>query len=534
MTEWAIVNISYYCFYYYGAELGVDIDGRWWECFIYLFALIAVWMEVFGEDHRTVMRTMGILVFWWRHNQGIATLLLIIVCWFYSQILSEFVFFHYQRLQPQDHEKNYTVTDLNEETEESLERKERQFLKSHQEKETDINFMVLDLLYLVMCLVFLKSLEIRKVQNYLLILKTIRRHMFMILYMDILIASLKFVEAVIIGECSADTRIKAPPFDYSNLQNSSIGIGETSFLENILPFSDVLECHEEKQFQQGQIPVESSIERRAILAQATKCARPDIKNWQKGDLLGRGSYGLVYEGFASQGFFFAAKEVRFLSEGSLTKIEHEIRLLSELNHEHIVQYYGSEKVDSTLYVFLELVSKGSLENLYKKFSLEDSQVSRYTRHILQGLKYLHDKNIIHRDIKCANILVDVSGHVKLADFGLAKVIESSGLIRSSWGTPWWMAPEVVNSRKGYGVQADIWSLGCTVLEMLTRQRPYPTLEFQQALFKIGKGELPSIPDSLTSNSRDFILQCLQVNPNDRPTTAQLLAHPFVKEVEGHL
>ncbi|KDP42496.1 hypothetical protein JCGZ_00293 [Jatropha curcas] len=144
----------------------------------------------------------------------------------------------------------------------------------------------------------------------------------------------------------------------------------------------------------------------------------------------------------------------------------------------------------------------------------------------KGLKYLHDHNVIHRDIKCANILVDANGRVKLADFGVAKVIEST--IRSSWGTPWWMAPEVINSRIGYGIKADIWSLGCTVLEMLTRRRPYPNLEYQQAMFSIAKGELPHIPDSLTPNSRYFILQCLQVDPKLRPTAAQLLDHPFLE------
>ncbi|KAL0360159.1 UNVERIFIED_CONTAM: Mitogen-activated protein kinase kinase kinase [Sesamum radiatum] len=242
-----------------------------------------------------------------------------------------------------------------------------------------------------------------------------------------------------------------------------------------------------------------------------RCKRV-ILEWQKGELLGRGSFGSVYEGIADDGFFFAVKE--------------EIALLSQFEHENIVQYYGTKKDQSHLYIFLELV-KGSLLSLYQKYNLRDSQVSAYTRQILHGLKYLHDRNVLHRDIKCANILVDTNGSVKLADFGLAKTAKLND-VKSCKGTALWMAPEVVRSL-GYGLAADIWSLGCTVLEMLTRRFPYSNLEAMTALFRIGSGERPPIPDSLSSDARDFILTCLQVDPSLRPTAAQLLDHPFVKQ-----
>ncbi|XP_056844111.1 mitogen-activated protein kinase kinase kinase 1-like [Raphanus sativus] len=171
-----------------------------------------------------------------------------------------------------------------------------------------------------------------------------------------------------------------------------------------------------------------------------------ITSWQKGQLLGRGSFGSVYEGISGDGDFLAVKEVSLLEQGSqaqecIQQLEGEIALLSQLQHQNIVRYRGTANDGSNLYIFLELVSQGSLLKVYQRYKLTDSVVSMYTRQILEGLKYLHGEGFIHRDIKCANILVDACGAVKLADFGLAKVSKLND-IKSCKGTPFWMAPEV--------------------------------------------------------------------------------------------
>lgn len=250
--------------------------------------------------------------------------------------------------------------------------------------------------------------------------------------------------------------------------------------------------------------------------------------WKKLRGLGKGGCGTVYEVITNHEAHCAVKVVRLSDHKGQSQLQREIQMYSQYEHENIVRYLGAYEDSEKLYVFLELMPNGSLETVYKKRSLTDSEVSTITRQILNGLEFLHGKNVIHRDIKCANILVGECGSVKVADFGVAKDTNMDAA-KSSVGTPLYMAPEVVKSRNEdrYGSAADIWSLGCTVLEMLTRKRPYPCSNPLQVLWKVMNGEVPDVPEELPRKARDFILRCLKVNPSDRPTAAQLLRDPFV-------
>ncbi|XP_071701929.1 mitogen-activated protein kinase kinase kinase YODA-like [Rutidosis leptorrhynchoides] len=262
--------------------------------------------------------------------------------------------------------------------------------------------------------------------------------------------------------------------------------------------------------------------------------------WKKGRLLGRGTFGHVYLGFNSEsGEMCAMKEVTLFADDAKSKesaqqLGQEVALLSRLRHPNIVQYYGSETVDDKLYIYLEYVSGGSIHKLLQEYGpLGEIAIRSYTHQILSGLAYLHAKNTVHRDIKGANILVDPNGRVKLADFGMAKHISGPSCPLSFKGSPYWMAPEVINNNSsGCNLAADIWSLGCTVLEMATTKPPWSQYEGVAALFKVGNSkELPVLPDHLSEDGKDFILQCLQREPCRRPSAVQLLDHPFVRNLE---
>ncbi|PHU19733.1 Mitogen-activated protein kinase kinase kinase YODA [Capsicum chinense] len=258
--------------------------------------------------------------------------------------------------------------------------------------------------------------------------------------------------------------------------------------------------------------------------------------WKKGKLLAKGTFGHVYAGFNSDnGQMCAIKEVKIIfddttSKERLKQLNQEITLLSQFSHPNIVQYYGSELRGDKLSLYLEYVQGGSILKLLQEYGpFEEQIISSYTRKILSGLVYLHDSNIAHRDIKAENILVNSKGEIKLADFGMAKHIKACSLMDSFKGSSYWMAPEVFKDTGGCNVAVDIWSLGCTVLEMATAKPPWGQHEGAAILFKMAdRKDIPEIPRNLSDNAQSFLKLCLQRNPGCRSTAVQLLHHPFVQ------
>jgi len=181
---------------------------------------------------------------------------------------------------------------------------------------------------------------------------------------------------------------------------------------------------------------------------------------------------------------------------------------------------------------LEYVPGGSVSALLRSYgAFEETLVKNFVRQILQGLNYLHERDIIHRDIKGANILVDNKGGVKISDFGISKKVDTfltgnKSNRPSLQGSVFWMAPEVVK-QTGHTHKADIWSVGCLIVEMLTGEHPWAQLTQMQAIFRIGSSATPTIPSDMSSDAQDFLKQTFRIDHDARPSAVELLQHSWI-------
>jgi mitogen-activated protein kinase kinase kinase len=278
----------------------------------------------------------------------------------------------------------------------------------------------------------------------------------------------------------------------------------------------------------------------------------DLK-YMKGEMIGQGSFGTVFLALhAVTAELMAVKQVELPSGSSnsvdakrnqmIEALKHEITLLRDLRHPNIVQYLGSNSDEEHLNIFLEYVAGGSVASMLVNYgSLPEGLISNFVRQILAGLSYLHSEDIIHRDIKGANILVDNKGTVKISDFGISKRVEASTLLNptaplntarrggprvSLQGSVFWMAPEVVR-QTAYTKKADIWSLGCLIVEMFTGSHPHPNCTQLQAIFKIGgsggnpENARPDLPEHASEDAKVFMRSTFEIDHERRPSAEEL-------------
>lgn len=276
----------------------------------------------------------------------------------------------------------------------------------------------------------------------------------------------------------------------------------------------------------------------------------DDNKWMKGALIGQGSFGSVYLALhAVTGELLAVKQVQSATatatgdsrkKSMIDALKREIGLLRELRHPNIVQYLGCSSSGDDLNIFLEYVAGGSVQTMLNSYgALPEPLVRSFVRQILTGLSYLHERDIIHRDIKGANILVDNKGTIKISDFGISKKLEASNLLGgaknakhrpSLQGSVFWMAPEVVK-QTSYTRKADIWSLGCLVVEMMTGEHPFPDCSQLQAIFKIGGGKAsPTIPEHASEDAKTFLNQTFELDHDLRPSADDLMLSSFLAPI----
>ena len=206
-----------------------------------------------------------------------------------------------------------------------------------------------------------------------------------------------------------------------------------------------------------------------------------------------------------------------------------------MSHENIVKYLGSETLGSEYFIYMDYISGGSIRTILDRYGpLEERTIKIYTRQIIKGLIYLHTKKIIHMDIKAANILISTDGIVKLSDFGCSANLDfaksKNELIQTIKGSLPWMAPEVIKN-KAYSLKSDIWSLGCTIIEMASGKAPWGDFDnMMNAIYYISKtDQIPEIPDHLSKNAKFFIKECLSRDFEYRPNILELLDFPFIRK-----
>ncbi|XP_069368270.1 TRAF2 and NCK interacting kinase b isoform X2 [Paralichthys olivaceus] len=264
------------------------------------------------------------------------------------------------------------------------------------------------------------------------------------------------------------------------------------------------------------------------------------------ELVGNGTYGQVYKGRHVKTGQLAAIKVMDVTGDEEEEIKAEINMLKKYSHHrNIATYYGAfvkknpPGMDDQLWLVMEFCGAGSVTDLIKNTkgsSLKEEWIAYICREILRGLTHLHQHKVIHRDIKGQNVLLTENAEVKLVDFGVSAQLDRTVGRRNTFiGTPYWMAPEVIacdeNPDATYDFKSDLWSLGITAVEMAEGAPPLCDMHPMRALFLIPRNPAPRLKSKKWSKKfQSFIESCLVKSHSQRPSTEQLLKHPFIRDL----
>ncbi|KAK9458891.1 kinase-like domain-containing protein [Lipomyces oligophaga] len=277
------------------------------------------------------------------------------------------------------------------------------------------------------------------------------------------------------------------------------------------------------------MPVENVVADLSVPLSAAKIYRRD-------EIIGRGTFGVVYKGYNVVEKRVVAIKVLNLdtAEDEVKDVRHEVALLSQLKQgigQNIVKYHGSHLVGSRLWIIMDYCAGGSVRTLQLAMGkIEERFTQVIVRECLIALSYIHKAGIIHRDIKAANILIENDGSVQLCDFGVAAQISANHPKRSTIvGTPYWMAPEVITEGATYNYKADIWSLGITIYEMSTGKPPYADQDGHTVMLLIPRQKPPRLEGpQYSALLKEFLSLCLNERPDERPSADELQKTRFIR------
>eukprot|EP00759_Apiculatamorpha_spiralis_P036388 PhF_6_TR36540/c0_g1_i1/m.53888/K11228/STE11; mitogen-activated protein kinase kinase kinase len=261
-------------------------------------------------------------------------------------------------------------------------------------------------------------------------------------------------------------------------------------------------------------------------------------DWEKLECIGTGSFGEVYRArCVITGGIMAVKMIPLEtnSKALTDTLSNEIDILRTMDHRNVTHYFYCERGDDTLNLFMEYAPGGSLakliQNRHEFMSFE--QIARIMKEVVSAVAYIHELGIVHRDIKAANVLLGQGEVAKLSDFGCASRLDDKGETTGVAGSIRWMAPEMP-SKKPYGTEVDIWSLGCLMIELLTGKAPFSdksTLELHSWLTKLPVGtSAPHGCVNVSNKCDEFLRACLQVTPEWRPQAFQLLEFEYLHDM----